>query len=527
MKIKEKLNLIYKPFLIIAICVIGGYTLLNWLLIIKLQVFSIKEMVINFWVPFVIPWIPILIWLRPKIKLLNLKNKRGDSAFLYQFIAALAITAPTIVAQTYIESASGKLSKLENIRQIESANHSKYYTVQSFYIDKTHIGVQNVVDVSGKNNQDFNMHLYVTLPILENASDTLNSICFAWLGQEYKKTIRNNLADEEKQKLFKEFAEESQKDFNQKDFNQFVYLNRVGNTDAADGFKAAVKNDKKYYSAYNNIFLAVNERFENHNGNKFAWIFLSLAIGAVIWLIMILIPKFDDEIVKRYETGEQIKETDWKETFSLLIPKEGYYITPIIMELNILIFILMVFSGLGFLSFNSTDLLNWGANYKPYTMSGEWWRLLSSTFLHGGLLHLFANMYGLLFVGIFLEPRLGKTKYALIYLTTGILASLASLWWHDATVSVGASGAIFGLYGIFLALLLTKVFPKDFSKAFLTSTLIFICYNLLMGFSGGIDNAAHIGGLVSGFVIGLLLAPSLKRESPLEEIGDGEIQAEV
>jgi rhomboid protease GluP len=77
---------------------------------------------------------------------------------------------------------------------------------------------------------------------------------------------------------------------------------------------------------------------------------------------------------------------------------------------------------------------------------------------------------------------------------------------------VGASGAIFGLYGFFLACLLLKVFPPDFGKAFLTSTLIFVGFNLLMGFTGGIDNAAHIGGLLSGFIIGLIMSGQLKRQ---------------
>jgi rhomboid protease GluP len=125
-------------------------------------------------------------------------------------------------------------------------------------------------------------------------------------------------------------------------------------------------------------------------------------------------------------------------------------------------------------------------------------------------------MYGLLFVGIFLEPLLGKKKFIMVYLFTGIFASLTSIWWYEATVSVGASGAIFGLYGLFLALLLTKVFPSDFGKAFLTSTLVFIGFNLLMGFTGGIDNAAHIGGLLSGFTIGLFLSPKLKAKSTTE-----------
>jgi membrane associated rhomboid family serine protease len=131
-------------------------------------------------------------------------------------------------------------------------------------------------------------------------------------------------------------------------------------------------------------------------------------------------------------------------------------------------------------------------------------------------MHIMANMYGLLFVGIFLEPLLGKSKYLVSYLLTGILASCASLWWHDATVSVGASGAIFGLYGLFLALLLVKVYPPDFEKSFLFSTLIFIGFNLLIGLTGGIDNAAHIGGLISGFIIGLVLYPSLKNKASVE-----------
>ena len=90
-------------------------------------------------------------------------------------------------------------------------------------------------------------------------------------------------------------------------------------------------------------------------------------------------------------------------------------------------------------------------------------------------MHFFVNMYALLLAGIILEPRLGKVKYAAIYLITGVLASIASVHWHDAMAGVGASGAIFGLYGTFLALLLTKVYPKEFSKALLTSILVFIC----------------------------------------------------
>ncbi len=201
-----------------------------------------------------------------------------------------------------------------------------------------------------------------------------------------------------------------------------------------------------------------------------------------------------------------------KDVFSLLIPKEHFYITPILIDLNLLIFLLMAISGIGFITFNSTDLLHWGANYAPYIKEGQWWRLLTSIFLHSGIMHLVFNMVGLLTVGIFVEPALGKNRFAFLYILCGICASITSALYHPIAVGVGASGAIFGMYGIFLSLLLTKFFPSDFKKAFLFSTLIFIGYNLLMGISRNIDNATHIGGLITGIIAGFILSPKLKSE---------------
>ena len=219
---------------------------------------------------------------------------------------------------------------------------------------------------------------------------------------------------------------------------------------------------------------------------------------------------------KLFEKGKPQKDTDLKEFWNSYKPQEGFFITPILIYINIAVFIVMVFVGMGFFSFNGEELVKWGANFRPLTTDGQWWRLLTNTFLHGGLMHLFANMVGFIFVGLFLEPLLGKGRFLIIYLVTGILASCGSIWWYEATVSVGASGAIFGLYGVFLSLLLTKVFPPDFSKVFLISILFFIGFNLLMGLTGGIDNAAHISGLLSGFIIGLIVYPSLKKQDIYE-----------
>lgn len=205
-------------------------------------------------------------------------------------------------------------------------------------------------------------------------------------------------------------------------------------------------------------------------------------------------------------TTEQIKDF-----FSVFKPTKGFFVTPILLDVNIFIFILMVISGANIMSPDSESLLNWGANFRPLTLEGEWWRLITNCFLHIGIFHLLMNMYALLYIGVLLEPHLGRTRFISAYLLTGITASVASLWWHDFTISAGASGAIFGMYGVFLAMLTTNLIEKSARKALLTSIAVFVGYNLINGLKGGIDNAAHIGGLLSGLVIGYALIPGLKK----------------
>lgn len=507
---KDKLQIIYKPFLLIALGFILIYSFLNWLLFIKIGI-PLNEDIVGFWLPFGLPFVPVLIWLRPRIKLLKFKNE--NASFFYQFLACLAIAIPTIIAQEYLKTATGELTKLKNISELSRTETTKYYTLQNYSIDKRHIAIQNTVSTSGRNNERFNMLIYVVMPILENTSDTINKTHQYWLGKIYSEQISNSLSDEKKQEKYKQLVERSQKEFEATDFHKFTYLEAIGNTEDHNEYNKALEKAGQNLSNDNIIFEAKATPFEARNGKKLPWIFGSFGIGALIYFVLLLFPKFHRNKLENFKKkGIVGTDSDLKEILDMFIPQNGFFITPILIELNVLIYIIMVFSGLGLISFKGDDLLNWGANFRPLTTDNQWWRLLTNIFLHGGLMHVFANMIGLLFVGIFLEPLLGRIKYLLLYLITGTIASFVSIWWYDATISMGASGAIFGLYGFFLASMLLKIFHPDFNKAFLFSTLIFIGFNLLMGFTGGIDNAAHIGGLVSGFVIGIIVSKQLKKE---------------
>ncbi len=209
------------------------------------------------------------------------------------------------------------------------------------------------------------------------------------------------------------------------------------------------------------------------------------------------------------EQMKQAAEVDKAMNFS----KGNMKVTYGIIGINVLVFLAMVFSGISFIEPSGLDIIKWGANYSPLTLSGDWWRLITCVFVHVGIIHILFNMYALFIIGIYLEPMLGKARYTVAYLATGIFASLTSIWWHsDPVPSAGASGAIFGMYGVFLALLSTKLIPTQVRNKLLQSIAIFIVYNLAYGMKSGVDNSAHVGGLLSGVVIGYLYFISIKGE---------------
>jgi rhomboid protease GluP len=155
---------------------------------------------------------------------------------------------------------------------------------------------------------------------------------------------------------------------------------------------------------------------------------------------------------------------------------------------------------------SGTDLVALGANERTSVLAGQYWRLLTSMFLHGGFLHLVLNAWGLYQLGTLFESWLGSTRMLATYFVSGIAGSVASIVWTQMP-SVGASGAIFGLLGALIAFLVKRheaLSPQG--KSILSQLVMWAVINVVIGASTpGIDNAAHLGGCAAGFLIGLLL----------------------
>jgi membrane associated rhomboid family serine protease len=149
-------------------------------------------------------------------------------------------------------------------------------------------------------------------------------------------------------------------------------------------------------------------------------------------------------------------------------------------------------------------LLRLGAQFNPFTLDKEWYRIFTHMFMHGGILHIAMNMYGLYSVGLEIESFVGTKKFLWVYFLSGISSGLSSLYFGLFAISVGASGAIFGMFGfaLIINIFLSKKDGRPI-RPILTNFLIFLGINLMIAKSVNADNAGHFGGLTAGLVLGL------------------------
>lgn len=182
--------------------------------------------------------------------------------------------------------------------------------------------------------------------------------------------------------------------------------------------------------------------------------------------------------------------------------------TILIIAVNVVVFAWMALHQQNIWFNRSADffyMLEAGANFNPFVLRGEYWRLIAAMFLHWGIIHLAVNMYALYGIGRLLEGFLGSFRLVLFYLITGLTASISSLYFNVYVVSAGASGAIFGLYGyMIMQQVLVNFRNRQALRSIAFNFVVFAIVNYAIARQVNVDNAGHIGGFAAGVALCLL-----------------------
>lgn len=500
-----KIKYVYFRYLLVGVLYILFYSFFRWFFEYKLGILHLKDELLDFWLPLILAFVVVVIWLRKRIFILNIKAKNGQGFLAYRFVAAITIIIPTIIAQYHVKHISSQLVMVASPYEINKAKDTDLYIIEDFDVANYYPGISATSRTGGSKDESLYYTLYFVVPLIDkNHQPDLSNHSY-WYGLKFIRRINNFVSDEKKDQYWQDFYTSSLQKFKEYNYKDYDYLQGLAYSEDRDGYIRAIKELQKEVDVKKLIILEpVTDSFlKKKAANHLAWAFISFIIGAFVFLLMIVIPSVNYEELKRYKEKQTMHNDDVKDLLSFLTPNNEDFVGPLLILINLVVFVVLVFSGIGVISATPQELLDLGGNRRFEVLNGEPWRLFISMFLHDGLIHLMMNLVGIGITCFWIEIYFGRFKTLLIYLVSGIVASISSIFWYENTISVGASGAIFGMMGVMLLLLLTPI-AKGVKIIFLTILGMMGGVSLLFGFFDNVDNAAHIGGLVTGFLLGLL-----------------------
>ena len=279
---------VYLPYLAVSLGTILIYTLLSYTLYIELEALTLKDDIRLFWILVAFPWIPVLIWLRRRIRFLRVSGNRGRGYFGYQILMAMSITITIGLIQRYIERGSFDLITIDSIAEIDNYPSEKYFQINSFMVNNYSVPSHVLASATGEYEGSLTYHLYLACPFQDAGN--------VWYGIGYSKRLDNRLSNPEKEAIYKRFIESAERSFKQYAFTDVSYFEKLGYSDDRDAYMLAIKKVYPGADEAEQVILIPNQAaFEDRLGTTLPWIFGSFAIGAFVMFFMVVVPRVDEE----------------------------------------------------------------------------------------------------------------------------------------------------------------------------------------------------------------------------------------
>ena len=463
---------------------------------------------------FFIAALVVLLFYRPYLNILKEPNSKGSHRILLGFLCWGTILATSINGGDLLIKLTHNLINVKQATDISETELSKYYKPLSTNIFKPYTGKDTVKQVTGKHGRDLSFSMYFATAIIPNNFNTYNSSTISpsdihhWYVASYHKKIDNDRSYSFKEQAYKEFIESSTNDYFGYEPQNVTYYERLYNSRERDCFLNCLPLSNSPQG--DNIYVLLKphyEPFENRYNSSLKWLLIFLLAGPLAGYLVLLGAKIETKEYERIKSGAKREKDFIDKMFEYVIPGNGHFITSIVISLNIIMLFVTSFSDMDIIMPSDYHLYTWGANRSIDVQNGQWWRLFTTLFVNAGIFHMLLNIGGLVVASMFIEPIIGRAKYTILFLTTGLVAGLVSTWWHEysSPIMAGGSGAIFGLIGGLIGLAIAGAYKTEDRMWWIAGAFMYMVANLIWGLMGGVDNAAHIGGLLAGVPMGWIL----------------------
>jgi rhomboid protease GluP len=505
------------PYLITIITLTSGYCLARWGLDFKLGVIALTESSWQIWLPCLLALLAQVLYLRKYFRALDIQPDNSQLRMVFELVPLLCLILPLHFSQPMLVKKAFPLQQITDVSEISSTslNNQRYFSGAPLEINKSLcMGYPNATR-HASDITPIMFELYIVCPL--DISSTESNL---WYGKVYQQGSPLLDTDEALNQALLGYSQQALDQFNSSDPDDYRYLEALSSpSNQYRYFQLAINARQQQLSSHHSQQAATllsprdtefAELFSNSLRN-----FLLAILASVVLLLLFqfIFPAHSANIVALHTKALQPPAKYSLKNYPLTLhPSHHWFLFSIITTLCALVYLILCSQGADPINPLSATLFHFGANNRAVVIDGEYWRLITSIFLHGGLVHLVMNIYALYFANLYLAKLHRPVLLISLYLICGIVASITSIWWSESAISVGASGAIFGLFGAILVWSKLGVYDPQDQLSIKNSIQIFILLTLVIGslgmfasVFGNFDNAAHIGGLIAGGILGALL----------------------
>lgn len=518
--IKLKLKQVFLPYLGLSILTILLFGALRWLLDIYLDVLPLKESYWDFIIPFLLSIFVVGIWMWPRYELLTLKWVKRSSSGYFFITMVLALAIPLLISQNYLSKAAYDVIEVDSLNDIRHYPKQKYFKVGNVEPVKSErvSYIETQVVVNGRYFEStLHIDYYIVTPF--TAADNI------WLGSSYHTKYDNRADQNIKDRQYSAFINDSSYRYAAEDLSHISYFRKPKSSNSRSAYLHTISTANKQSNLPPMVLVPESEIFVDSLDRDFVWGFGSFFIGMGLCLLLVLAADIDNQEKKGTRKRTPIKKqkpvkkrapvSDVSKSLAALFRSNKKRPATLVLILTCIgAFILTVFMGMDIINPLSRQVNSVGGLTMDALQAGQYWQVATSLFVHAGIMHLVMSLGMLFSVGYILEKVLGPARFMIAFFICGIFSNILGALYYDMDMA-GAWGAILGMFGIAITLVIYKIFNKKYREIYGATVAVILTILLSSMFVAFINTLSYMVyyllTLCVGMIFGVVMVMTQKQ----------------